>query len=75
MKIVQFKDGTFGVRRRARLFGYEFLDANLTWHERAHSFCRFPSREQAESYRAWRIRVDTERTSKRKKSKDKGVPV
>lgn len=76
MKIVQFKDGTFGVREWRGFFtGYVFLDGNITWHESAYDFCRFQTREIAGQQMAWRKRVDAEHQATRKKLKDKGVPV
>ena len=55
MKIVKFKDGTYGVRKGCWLFGYEFLAVNGEfWFTLSHNVlenCRFSSLKAARGAR------------------------
>lgn len=50
MKIVKFKDGTYGVRKGCWFFGYSFASDNAFWHHKTdaiYTYCRFRTIEDA----------------------------
>ena len=53
MKIIQFEDGSFGVRRG--FFGYEFASHSYKWYSKPEDIyicCRFSTLEDARNTRA-----------------------